>query len=276
MVAIFTMSQDRYLATDLAVSPWSDSHLRGTAVCGLLAREAERHCPGASFVPARFTVDLFRPVLNEPIRLRGEVVRDGRRVRVVDTSIVQRDRVRARATVLYSAATEEPPGRVWQRARESPTPTHPLDAAGGHAMLFRSGERDWTTDIAAGLHGERLCAWHDVPTLVDGEPNSPFQSAAYAADASNIVCNSGTEGVGHINCDVTMTLSRLPVGHEIGLRAADRVATEGVAVASALMYDRAGPLGLCLVTGIANGLGQIDLSAFSAAQALSARRGDPQ
>ncbi|WP_433204110.1 acyl-CoA thioesterase domain-containing protein [Nocardia sp. CA-107356] len=262
----------RYRATGLAVSPWAPTQVGGTAVCGLLARQAETHCPGTAFIPARFTVDLFRPVLDEPIRLHSEVVRDGRRVRVIDASIVQHDQVRARATVMYLAVTEQPPGQVWRAERQLPTPVRKLDGAEGDPPLFKSGDFDWTGDFASGQNSERKCAWHDIPSLVDGEPNSPFQLAAYVADATNMVCNWGTEGVGYINCDVTMTLSRLPEGPEVGLQAQDHVAADGVAIAAATMYDRTGPLGMSVVTGISNALRQVDLAAFAAAQSFPAPR----
>lgn len=269
MVAFFTMVDDHYVATEMAVSPWSSTQLTGTAVCGLLARELETHCPGDEFIPARFTVDLFRPVLNEPIQLYSEVVRDGRRVRVIDAAIIQRDHVRARATVMYVAVGEQPPGEVWQAPRYLPVPTDKLTAVDGEPPLFKSGNLDWTGDFASGQNSERKSAWHNLPSLVEGDPISPFQRAAFVGDATNLVCNWGTEGVGYINSDLTVTLARLPEGNELGLLAQDQVATAGIAIATATIYDRTGPLGTCVVTAISNARRQVDLAAFAEAQDFS-------
>ncbi|NNH68515.1 thioesterase family protein [Nocardia uniformis] len=263
MVAFFTKVDDYYLATEMMVSPWAANQIGGTGVCGLLARELEGHSPGVGFIPARFTVDLFRPVLNEPIRLRSEVVRDGNRVRVIDATIVQRDQVRARASVMYLTVAEQPPGEVWQATRELPVPEQRLMGVHGDPPLFKSGELEWTGDFAASQNGERKCVWHNLPELVEGEPITAFQRAGFIGDSTNLVCNWGTEGVGYINTDVTVTLSRLPAGAEVGLRALDQVAANGIAVATATMYDRSGPLGTCIVTGISNARRQVDLAAFA-------------
>lgn len=267
MVAFFNPVDDHFVATDLAVSPWSPSQLSGTSVCGLLAREAELHSPGADFLPARFSVDLFRPVVAEPIRMHGEVVRDGTRVRVVDVSIVQRDQVRARATLMYVALAERSPGRVWQPPRHSPVPEPGSEWI---PFQFKSGEQAWTGDFTTGQNDARKCLWHDVPiSLVEGEPNSPFQLAAYAADTTGMVCNWGTDGIGYINCDVTVALSRLPEGPEVGLQAQDQVAADGIAIGVATLYDRTGPLGTAVVTGVSNVRRRVDPAAFVAETAYT-------
>ncbi|MEV6095417.1 acyl-CoA thioesterase domain-containing protein [Nocardia sp. NPDC051981] len=268
MVAFFDMVGGRYAPTEIAVSPWAPNQVSGTAVSGLLAREAETHSPGGAFLPGRFTVDLFRPVLAEPIELCSEVVRDGRRVRVVDVSAVQQDQVRVRATLMFLAAGEPAPGAVWQPVRQLPVPEPSTE---WHPLRFKSGALDWTGDFLTGQNSERKCMWHDMAPLVEGEPNSPFQLAAYVADTTNMVCNWGTAGIGYINCDVTLTLSRLPVGPEVGLQAQDQVTGDGVAIAAATLYDRTGPLGVSVTTTISNVRQAVDPAAF-AAEAFSAPR----
>ncbi|WP_375154215.1 hypothetical protein [Rhodococcus opacus] len=69
---------------------------------------------------------------------------------------------------------------------------------------------------------------------------------------TNLVTNMGTEGIGYINGDVTLALTRLPEGIELGLEADSHRACDGVAVGSATMFDRDGPLGICTVSAIEN------------------------
>lgn len=266
MVAFFTMQDGRFTATPLAVSAWSSKQVAGTGVCGLLAREMETLSPGVGFVPARFTADLFRPVLNEPISVRSEIVRDGKRVRVIDASIVQHDEVRARASVMYLAMGQEPSGRVWQAERDLPVPSRGLDTPEGDPPLFKSGAFEWSSDFRSGQNGERKAVWQNLPALVEGEKISAFQRAAFMGDVTNLMCNWGTEGVGYINSDVTVTLSRLPEGHEVGLVAVDQVAGAGVVVGTAVMYDRGGALGTCVITGVSNVRRQVDMAEFSASR----------
>ncbi|MFE3102255.1 thioesterase family protein [Nocardia tengchongensis] len=263
MTAFFTHEDGRYTATRMAVSAWSSEQLAGTAVCGLLAHELETHSPGPQFVPARFTVDMFSPILNEPIELRSSIVRDGNRIRVADASIVQHDRVRARATVQFLIASAEPPGEIWQPTHDLPVPDTRLDRPEGAPPLFKSGESDWTHDFASGVNAHRKAAWNNVPTLIEGTPITPFERAAFVADTTNLVCNWGTAGVGYINTDVTLNLSRLPEGPELGLQARDHVSANGIAVSTATLYDRAGALGLSTITALSNARRQVDMAAFA-------------
>ncbi|MVU75891.1 thioesterase family protein [Nocardia sp. ET3-3] len=250
----------------MAVSAWSQSQLAGTAVCGLLAHELETHSPGPGFLPARFAVDLFRPVLNEPIELRSSMVRDGNRIRVVDAWIVQGEEIRVRASVHFLATAAEPAGEVWQPARDLPVPDRPLD--GPNPPLFKSGNRDWTHDFASGVNPYRKAAWQHLPPLIEGRSMTPFERAAFVSDTTNLVCNWGTQGVGFINSDVSLTLARLPEGPEIGVFAQDHIAANGIAVATAVLYDRTGPLGTTTITALANAMRQIDMAEFAAARSI--------
>ena len=59
--------------------------------------------------------------------------------------------------------------------------------------------------------------------------------------------------------DIAMTLSRRPVGIEIGLEATDRVERDGIAVGTATVYDREGPLGSVITAALANSRRTVDL-----------------
>ncbi|MFC9790743.1 hypothetical protein [Rhodococcus sp. NPDC127528] len=80
-------------------------------------------------------------------------------------------------------------------------------------------------------------------------------------DATNHVCHGGSQGAGYINTDVTVTLSRLPLGYELGLRADSTVASDGISIGTATLYDRSGPIGTCVVTTLSNARRQIDFTA---------------
>ncbi|MDP3893664.1 MAG: thioesterase family protein, partial [Nocardioides sp.] len=67
-------------------------------------------------------------------------------------------------------------------------------------------------------------------------------------------------GVGYINTDITLTLARMPAGAEIGLEAADHVAHDGIAVGTATIFDRSGPLGTSVVTALSNARRAVDFT----------------
>ncbi len=80
-------------------------------------------------------------------------------------------------------------------------------------------------------------------TVVQGQPNSPFVRAAMAAEGTSLVTNLGTAGVGYINGDLTVALSRLPGDEWIGVQADSHLAADGVAVGASTLFDSAGPFG---------------------------------
>lgn len=260
MLGFFTRQGEDFLPTELSVSWWSPNQLSGVPVCGLLGLALERHCP-EGFLPARMTVDLYQPVSAAPARVRTEVVRQGSRIMVADAWIVQDGQDRVRATAVFLRRSEQPPGTVWSPTLDLPVPPEGCLSPDGARPLFKCGAADWTGDFATAQNAERKASWHSMPPLVVGAQMTPFQRAALTADTANQVCHWGSAGAGYINADVTLTLSRLPVGYEIGMRADNTFADAGISVGTAVMYDRSGPLGTCAVTTLANAARQIDFAA---------------
>lgn len=264
MLSFFVERDGRLVAQKLAVSPWTPTNLSGTAVAGMLARELETHCP-EGFVPARLTVDLYQPVDNATFDLRSTVVRRGSRITVADAVLLQDGQQRVRATAVFLIAGAEPPGRVWSRDEPLPVPPRESAVPGETPPLFKSGDRDWSEDFAANQNADRKICWQNLPPLVAGEPITGFQRAAILGDSTNHVCHWGTEGAGYINADVTVTLSRLPIGCDLGLRADNTIASAGISIGSATLYDRTGPVGTCVVSTLSNARRQIDFSATTSA-----------
>lgn len=260
MLGFFTRQGEDFLPTELSVSWWSPNQLSGVPVCGLLGLALEQHCP-QGFLPARMTVDLYQPVFAAPTRVRTEVGRQGSRIVVADAWIVQDGQDRVRATAVFLRRSEQPPGTVWSPTLDLPVPPEGCLSPDGARPLFKCGAADWTGDFAVAQNAERKASWHSMPPLVAGTQMTPFQRAAITADTANQVCHWGSAGAGYINADVTLTLSRLPVGYEIGMRADNTFADAGISVGTAVMYDRSGPLGTCAVTTLSNAKRQIDFAA---------------
>ncbi|WP_109522777.1 MULTISPECIES: acyl-CoA thioesterase domain-containing protein [Nocardia] len=261
MVCFFARDGDQLVARELAISHWSADQLSGPGVCGVLARRLETHCPDG-FVPARLTVDLFSPVSNVPLEVDSDIVRRGRRIAVADASIAQGGKTRVRATAVFLATGTEPPGRVWSPTPDLPMPPPGCVSPNGAPPLFKSGDRDWSGDFTVNQNADRKISWHAMPALVEDEPLTPFQHAAMVGDTTNHICHWGSEGAGYINADMTLTLARLPTGFELGLRADNIIAADGISIGTATLYDRAGQLGTCVVSTLSNARRQIDYSRF--------------
>ena len=104
-----------------AHAPWGDDMLHGRLLGGLAARalEAEHGAPG--WRAARLTVDLFRPAAMALVEIDVRPVRAGRRIKVTDALMRCDGHDVGRATAVFLAESEEPPGRIW-RPQPEPWP----------------------------------------------------------------------------------------------------------------------------------------------------------
>ena len=254
---------DALVPTELACSLWSDDQVHGVALSGALARGLERAAGDtgrADLRPARYTVDLFRAARMQPVLVRTTVVREGRRLCLIDAVMEQGGEPVARASGLFVQPSEPPPGAVWEPdARFEPPP---LDLAAvsdePRVPLFSSELLGWSTSFAEHQNGERKMTWQTGMPVVPDERPSPFIAVASIADAASMVTNWGANGVEQINTDITLTLARLPVSLEVGLAAIDRVSSDGIAVGTAAVFDRQGPVGNTVVSSIANAKRTVD------------------
>jgi Thioesterase-like superfamily len=244
---------------DWARSGWAASgQIRGTAISGALAMAAERVAAGLEgsgmFRPVRWTVDLFRPAAMIPSTTYTRVVRNGRRLRLVDSVFAQEGAEVARGSLLLLAVGGAARGRTWTGPAPQIPPVPGLRTGGTERTLFFSEGTGWTTNPADHTNAARKATWHLPVPVVEGTPPSPFQHVATVADSSNLVTNFGTAGVEFINTDLTLALTRLPdEAAGIGLMAAQRAAGDGAALGSTTVFDDRGPLGMVLVSALANG-----------------------
>ncbi|WP_306796239.1 thioesterase family protein [Nocardia sp. XZ_19_369] len=244
-----------------AASAWSPTMVNGPAVCGLLARTLERQHGSPGFLPARLTVDLFRPTLAKPLTVVTELVREGRRIRVADAALMQDGVDVARATVVFLERSAQPPGQLWTRAEVprppsvpvATEPTRPLWGSDAHA-------EGWSPEIGEHQNDSRKRMWQAPMRVIEGEPPSPFVGAVVIGEATSLMTNWGSAGIGFINTDMTLALARLPVGSEVGVEADSHLSTDGVAVGSATLFDRTGPFGTCVVTALSNARRQVDFT----------------
>ncbi|MET0839723.1 MAG: acyl-CoA thioesterase domain-containing protein, partial [Marmoricola sp.] len=254
---------DALVPTELACSLWSDDQVHGVALSGALARGLEQAAAAtgrAELRPARYTVDLFRAARMLPCTVRTTVVRDGRRLCLIDAVMEQGEEPVARASGLFVRPSELPPGEVWEPQTTFAPP--PLDLAAvsdePRVPLFSSEALGWSTSFAEHQNGERKMTWQTGMPVIPDERPSPFVAVASIADAASMVTNWGSNGVEQINADITLTLARLPVSLEVGLAAIDRVSSDGVAVGTAAVFDRQGPVGNAVVSSIANAKRTVD------------------
>jgi hypothetical protein len=79
--------------------------------------------------------------------------------------------------------------------------------------------------------------------FVAGQELSPFLRVALAADFANPLVNSAPGGLAYINADLTMYVTRDPVGEWIGMEAIGHLGAGGIALGSAWLHDELGRFG---------------------------------
>jgi Thioesterase-like superfamily len=257
--SFFIRDGKHYVPTSLARGPWGPS-ISGNYVGGLLGRTVEHEVDDGDLQPARLTVDLLRPVALKPLQMHSSVVRDGRRLRLVDAIMTQNDVIVARASGLFLRRSQHATvDTVWTSPLTMPAvPANPTELAADVPMVFHSfgvdpvvgspgvGIKEWR-------HNGQKFAWmRETKSLVDDDPLSPFTRAVMAGDVTSSLTHWGTEGLRFINADYTVTLSRLPEGVYIGLASVTHYSDAGVATGVATLFDETGPIGSGMATALAN------------------------
>ncbi|ETR77706.1 hypothetical protein X566_08665 [Afipia sp. P52-10] len=247
----FTADGDRFIPTSAGRSPWDPKSMHGRIVIGLLGQEIERRHGSAAYMPTRLTVDMYRLPDFSPVEVQTRVVRDGKRIKVIDAEFFSNGISMARATSQLLLKTENPPGQVWTPPpwqaplpKDIPPPTDPRTGMNGM----------WSVrpiEGAMGTLGPRKLWMSDIREVVGGVPLSPFTRVALSADFASPFANAGDQGLRYINSDVTVYMHRMPVTEWIGYEVIDHGATDGVAIAECRIHDEKGAIGNASVTALA-------------------------
>ncbi len=256
MADYFTSVDDEeFRPTAAAGGHWGADLISGPAVAGLAAYALERDFGRSGFLPARFTIDLIKPAKQVTTAVATRVIREGRRARYTECDVLQGDSLVARASMVQYLQSEAPSGRDWTSGAEFRGPT----GARGDELYIGSDEAGWSVLGVEQQNTSRKRAYYRGLDVVAGIAPTPFVRAAVVAEAAtNMVLNLGTNGIGYINGDLTVTLSRLPHSEFLGVQGDSRLAAAGIATGTATLYDDAGPFGTAVITALANPAAQID------------------
>lgn len=243
--SVFEGSDGRFVATELGRGPWDPTALHGGAPAALLIRAFENLPAADGLGLARVTYEFMRPVPVGPLEVRAEIVRPGRRVQLLEASILAdgNEVVRARALQIQAAdaggaATRNsppPPGPEHGGSRELQAPHRPMFAPDAIEIRFVSGA--W---------GDGPCtAWFRlISPIVPGETPTPLQHLAAAGDFGNgISATLSWDDYLYINPDLTLYIEREPTGEWICLDSQTRIARDGIGVAESILYDERGRVG---------------------------------
>lgn len=250
--ALYLPDGDRYVPTPLTTGPWDPGAQHGGAPSALLVHAIEAVDAPAPVQVARLTFELMRPVPLSPLRVRTEVVRPGRKVQLVQASLLDGDDtevMRATALRIRTADLDVPPEAV----PEDPVPPGPehgeaLQFAAGMAPEGTAFHKDANEILFVEGGFDRpgpATGWIRLrPDVVAGRPTSPIMRLAAAADFGNgFSWAVPRDRWIFINPDLTIHVSRPPVGEWICLRSVTHPGPAGAALAESALYDGDGRVG---------------------------------
>jgi hypothetical protein len=200
---------------------------------------------------ARLTVDLTRPVPLEPLRIETSVVKEGRRIQLVDARLIGGgvELGRARALKIRLGELDVP---------DPETDRMPIAPDGVDMLEWRGhfGEDDDRTRFhydaveirtrggSFATPGPGVSWFRLLVPVVQGEDTSDLVRIATIADMAN--GNSQVlDPVVHafINPDISLHLHRLPSGEWIGMRSIAYPQPDGIGLADTAVYDLKGRVG---------------------------------
>ncbi len=249
--SLFIPDGDHFVPTELTRGGWSDVAQHGSPPSGLLAAAIEAVSTIAPMQVARFTIDLFRPVPLEPLRLETHVLRDGKRIQVVEAMLRHSDIEVGRATALKIRTTDVQLPDVEQEPWEQPPPPQEATAIGGFwkfgsdlVRFHRDAVEIRSIDDSFMQPGPGLSWFRLKQPVIAGEEPTPFVRLATLADMSNGNSQAlNPEAYIYVNPDITLYAHRLPVGEWVGMKSAAHQHRSGIGLADTRVFDETGPLG---------------------------------
>jgi|SRR5689334_2987465 len=238
----------RYVAAELTRGPWDPGAQHAGPAAALLGRELESLDGSDGFQVGRVVFEILRPVPIGEIRVETEVLRPGKKVRLVEASLHGEggELMRATAWQLRRVELELPAEAV----AEDPPPPGPEE--GWVPEFFPTGQdagyqtaMEFRAVAGAFLEPGPATFWLRMRhPLVAGEEPTLLQRALIAADVGNgISAVLDYHRFVFINVDLTVHFERMPEGEWICVDAVTRPEPNGIGTAESVLSDQRGRIG---------------------------------
>jgi acyl-CoA thioesterase len=239
-----------FTATVATESPWDKSAQHGGPPSALFAHVIRSRFPDPGFRVARLTVEFLRSVPRSDIEVSTEVVRDGRRIRLIEAAMTADGKRVALARAWQIATNASALDGADPAATRTEVPP-PIPAAQPQRYFTKMGRWGYGESVewrwvrgSYDTPGEaRLWTRLRIP-LVAGHETHPLDRFLVVADSANGV--SGRLDMHEwlfIPPAVTFTVHRYPVGEWVYMAAATDLAPDGLGTTSGTLSDESGTLG---------------------------------
>jgi hypothetical protein len=236
---------ERWQATVHTTGPWDPRAQHGGPPSALLGRAVERCAPRDDVLVARTTVEILGAIPVGELEVRARMARPGRSVELVEGLMSAGGRDVARAHAWRVKRTEG----AQVVSRHAAAPPLPDTAISGPPAGWVDGYLsavEWRFARGGFGTGGPSTAWTRLRhPLVPGEDPSPLQRVLAVADSGNgISAELDVARWYFINPELTVHLHREAVGEWVCLDAFTSVSEGGVGLATSVLSDLEGPLGV--------------------------------
>lgn len=239
------LDDDRYRSQEHTRGPWSPDHQHAGPPAALLGDALQRALGGGHV--ARITIEILRPVPISDLTVQAEVVRPGRSVQLADGTLSDDDgpvllarawSIRTQQRDLPDGPTVTEPAAPVDRATAMTFFDVPHDVGYHTAMDYRAVRGDFTEP------GPALAWMRPRVPLIAGRETTPLQRVLVAADSGNGLSSVlPIDSWLFINTELTVHLTREPVGEWVSFDAATQVEANGVGLATTTIGDHQGVIG---------------------------------
>jgi hypothetical protein len=233
-----------------ARGPWDADSQHGGPPAALVARAVEGLEAPAPMLLARLSMEFLGAVPMTALEVRAAVTKPGKRLQLAEATVRAEGRevIRARAVLIRREPVAVPAGAV-PGPRIAPPDALTAERLGlpphGEAEGFaRTGMELRFADGRFAAPGPATAWFRLTMPLVDGEPTSPTQRAVAAADFGNgLSAELRFETHVFVNAELTVHLSREPVGEWFAVQGVTEHGPEGTALAASVLHDVESPVG---------------------------------
>lgn len=239
-----------FTPTTATESPWDTKAQHGGPPSALFAHAIRARHPGPGFRVARLAVEFLGTIPRSDVQVSTEIIRDGRRIRLIEASMHAAGKRVALARAWQIAVNED----VLADAERKPPRPADLPPVPAEHQQFHFGDREhWGYGEAAewrrvdgsfrGTGYAQVWTRLRIP-LVAGQQIDPLDRVLVVADSANGVSAvlDPREWL-FVPTSVTITLHRYPAGEWVLLAARSELATDGLGSTSGILSDESGPVG---------------------------------
>lgn len=238
----FTCDGDTFVPGSACRSPWNPEHQNGVAIAALLTHAAEGAPSLCPMLGARLNIDILAPTPFAPVRVETRVVREGRKMQVVEAAILCEARVTARARLLRLRRRSSP-------ALDEPLPYPAVEDCATRSMLrsdSRIGAMVETRPVEGDFEtpGPAVIWARFRANILPGIPAAGLTQTAMLSDFGNGLSSPVRRAEwSYANVDITVQQVRDPVGSWVLLASETMLMGEGVALVNTTLGDSRGSFG---------------------------------